>query len=135
MLGWSEKVLVIVAEPASESASNLCREANSDTCSEAGELDASVSVSGMMKGNPEVRTSAYPSEERWVLEETRDDTLTGETLGMDPNECALRLCLFTERSGPDATRKKDAEAGRFGGTGRLVGRSWLICHTPKGWGL
>ena len=76
----------MAAEPASEAASNLRREPSSDTRSDAGELVASVSLSGMMKGNPEVRASVYPSEERWVLEKIRGDRLAAERSERVPNE-------------------------------------------------
>lgn len=83
----------MVAEPASEGGPNLRREPSSDAWSEPGVLVASEPLSVMMKGKPEVRTSAYPSEERWVPVEKRDDTLAEERSGRVPNECALRVCL------------------------------------------
>lgn len=70
-----------------------------------------------------MRTSAYPSEERWVPLESRADTLADETSGRVPNECAFRVGWMRVQAGPDAWRTNEAEAERLGGKGRLVGPS------------
>nr|CDI51567.1 uncharacterized protein BN887_06027 [Melanopsichium pennsylvanicum 4] len=104
-----------MAEPASDAPLDLRREPNSDASSEPGVAVASDPLSGMMNGKPDVRTSAYPSEERWVPEEKREDTLTDERSGKVPNECAFRVCLREDRVWPEAFGAKVAEAERRGG--------------------
>ena len=84
----------------------------------AGVVVASEPLSGIIKGKPKVRTSAYASERRRVLLETRDNTLTKRRSEKFPNECALRLCLTSAlTSALEVFGRKEAEADRLGGRG------------------
>lgn len=119
------------AEPGSAVTVNLRREPMSVESSVPGVWAGSDSLSGMMKGKPEVRTWAYPSEQAWAALES-GNTMADKQLGMFPNEWKLRGSWIVGRKRSDEDRTNEAEMDRLGGCGRLVGASVLRCHTPKG---